>query len=67
MCKEQMKKFKVIFSRSIALELMDEWFVPVQVFKNPEYPKYNCYRFELTDNLQTALDRIFVERAVMQK
>lgn len=56
-----MKKYKVIFSRQIAMMLLEQGFQPVEVFKNPEYPKYNCYRFELTEELQIALDKIFVE------
>lgn len=54
-----MPECKVIYSMRVMLALVNKGFKPKSVMPNPRDPQYNCWIYELTPELQEALDEIF--------
>lgn len=53
-----MPNTKIIYSMKIMLQLVELGFQPLTVMPNPQHPEYNCWVFELNDELREALDRL---------
>lgn len=53
-----MPNTKIIYSMKIMLQLMELGFTPITSMPNPQHPEYNCWVYELTDELREALDRL---------
>ncbi len=49
---------KIIYSMRVMLALCAAGFEPLAVMPNPQHPEYNCWVFELTEDLQNELDKI---------
>lgn len=54
-----MPECKVIYSMRVMLALVNKGFQPKSIMPNPRDPQYNCWIYELTPELQEALDEIF--------
>ena len=53
-----MLKTKVIYALRVHIELQKRGFLYVTEMRNPQNPRLNCWVYELTDELQHALDEI---------
>ena len=49
---------KIIYSMRIMLQLVDRGFQPLTTMPNPQHPEFNCWVFELTEELQNVLDEL---------
>ena len=49
---------KIIYSMRVMLQLQAKGFEFLTIMPNPQHPEYNCWVYELTDELQNALDEI---------
>lgn len=49
---------KIIYSMRVMLILQQKGFEPLATMPNPQHPEFNCWVYELTQELQTALDEI---------
>jgi hypothetical protein len=49
---------KIIYSLRIMLALRAAGFEPLTTMPNPQHPEFNCWVFELTEDLQAELDKI---------
>lgn len=58
------KKYKVIFSKFVVVELLERGFTPVDTFPNPDNGNFICYRFEINEQFSAALDDILSRKAV---
>ena len=53
-----MNKKQIIYSLKVMRQLLERGFVPEQTIPNPIKPQFNCWIFEVTEDLQTALDEV---------
>ena len=53
-----MNKKQIIYSLKVMRQLLERGFVPEQTIPNPIKPPFNCWVFEVTEELQTALDEV---------
>ena len=53
-----MNKKQIIYSLKVMRQLLERGFVPEQTIPNPINPQFNCWVFEVTEELQTALDEV---------
>ena len=45
-------KYQIVYSRKITKELMKQGFVFEKSVPNPDFPQYNCWLFENTDEFK---------------
>ena len=53
-----MNKKQIIYSLKVMRQLLERGFVAEQTIPNPIKPQFNCWVFEVTEELQTALDEV---------
>ncbi len=53
-----MPTIKIIYSMRVMLQLQAKGFKYLTIMPNPQHPEYNCWVYELTDELCAALDEI---------
>lgn len=49
---------KIIYSMRVMLQLQAKGFQYLTIMPNPQHPEYNCWVYELTEELEKALDEI---------
>lgn len=55
------EKIKIIYSRNVAIKLINLGFVPNQIIPNPYKPNLNCWLFSWDNNIAEALTAITKE------
>lgn len=53
-----MPKYKTIFSLRVRKELRDRGIEPLVEMENTNHPGYKCWRYEITDEFNEAMDVI---------
>ena len=53
-----MNKKQIIYSLKVMRQLLERGFAPEQTIPNPVKPQFNCWVFEVTEELQKALDEV---------
>ena len=49
---------KIIYSLKVMLKLVEKGHMPISTMMNPNYPRYDCWVFAVTDEFQKDLDEI---------
>ena len=53
-----MNKKQIIYSLKVMRQLLERGFTPEQTIPNPVKPQFICWVFEVTEELQKALDEV---------
>lgn len=52
------QKNQIIYSANVMIQLVELGFIPISAMKNPKYPQYDCWVFELTPEFQKAMQKV---------
>lgn len=55
-------KYQIVYSRKITKELLKQGFVFEKSVQNPDYPQYNCWLFENTNDFQKAFKELTAKK-----
>ncbi len=56
MTNEPIVNTKIIYSKKLMIQLLEQGFSPVETIQNPLHPEFYCWRFKITESFQQALD-----------
>ncbi len=55
-------KYQIVYSRKITKELLKRGFVFEKSVQNPDFPQYNCWLFEKTNEFQKAFKELTAKK-----
>ena len=53
-----MNKYQIVYSKKLTELLMERGFIFDKVAPNPQYPQYNCWLFENTDEFREVFEEL---------
>ena len=55
-------KYQIVYSRKITKQLMKQGFVFEKQVQNPDFPKFNCWLFENTEDFQKVFKELTAKK-----
>lgn len=57
-----MSKYQIVYSKKLTELLMERGFIFDKVAPNPQYPQYNCWLFENTDEFRKVFEELVCQK-----